>query len=359
MIPEPSIAVLEALDEPAALVDGSGVIGRANAAAARLLGFATGDLDGRALLELTADDPAPMRLMLRRCAGSGQAVVGTLSLRAADGELRKYQWRGCRVGGSAARGGAEGAPLLLLRLADASQDRFRVLTQKIVALNGEISHSRRIQLQLQAALDEKELLLRELHHRVKNNLQTLLGILSIAEGRAPLPEARAAIRDARLRVEAMAVLQRLLYRRDRLDGVDGRAFTQQVCENIQRSYGRPGITLELCAAELFIGLDLAAALGLILNELVTNAFKHAFPGRSEGRITVRLSQATNGSSRLMLVVEDDGCGLGAPASSGTGLALVQGLARQWGGTWQAEGSGGLRSTVTLREGGPRLPAAPS
>src|SRR5436305_3700734 len=139
-----------------------------------------------------------------------------------------------------------------------------------------------------AALEQKATLLRELHHRVKNNLQTLLGILAIAEKGAAAPEAREAIRDARARVEAMAVLQRLLYQRDELASVDGFAFLAELCVTVERAFRRPGIAVRVAPAEVTLDLDVAAAAGLIANELVTNAFKHAFPGRESGEVAVSL-----------------------------------------------------------------------
>src|SRR5690242_12617540 len=220
-MPDEALRFLAALSEPALLLTPSGAVRHANAPALRLLGGRGEALAGRRLAELAADPPDAVATLLRRASGSAQDVPGSLRLRTPDGDERKYRCRGARVGGV-------GEPLLLLRLEDAAHDRFRLLTEKIVALNAGIRRSERDRSRLEAALEQKGTLLRELHHRVKNNLQTLLGILAIAEKGAAAPEARDAIRDARARVEAMAVLQRLLYRQDDLASVDGFAFLAEL-----------------------------------------------------------------------------------------------------------------------------------
>jgi two-component sensor histidine kinase len=345
MADEAARRFLAALDEPALLLTPAGAVRHANAGALRLLG---GPLAGRRLAGLAADPPEAVATLLRRAAGSTQALPGSLRLRTPDGGERRCRCRGARVGGA-------GEPLLLLRLEDAAHDRFRPLTEKIVALNAGIRRSERDRSRLEAALEQKGTLLRELHHRVKNNLQTLLGILAIAEKGAAAPEARDAIRDARARVEAMAVLQRLLYQQDDLASVDGFAFLAELCATVERAFRRPGIAVRVAPAEVTLDLDVAAAAGLIANELLTNAFKHAFPDRERGEVTVRLRRD---GDDVALVVEDDGRGLGRQPAGGTGLALVRGLARQHGGTCVVEGEGGVRCSVVLRgraEPGPPPP----
>jgi two-component sensor histidine kinase len=346
MVAEIGQRFLALLDEPALLLTRSGTVRHANAPARQLLGHdGANTLVDRPLGALTADAPETLSALLRRFSGSGQAVLGSLQLRTRDGAIRKCRCRGGRLGGP----GEE--PLLLLRLeADASPDRFKLLTEKIVALNAEIRRSQQAQLQLEAMVAQKEMLLRELHHRVKNNLQALLGILLLAEQQAKVLEAKGAIHDARLRVEAMAMLQRLLYQKEELAHVSGATFLQALCAHLERAFHRPGILVRVIPAELAMPLDVASAMGLIVNELLTNAFKHAFPGQEDGEITVQLRR--DGDGVLTLVVEDNGCGPGPMPTSGTGLLLVRGLAQQHGGTCTVESASGTRCVVTLRDGHP-------
>jgi two-component sensor histidine kinase len=336
--------LLALLDEPALLVTRSGMVHHANAAARQLLGHdGDGTLVGRTRGELAADDPPTLATLLRRFVGSGQAVVGSLRLRAPDGAVRRFRCRGGRLDGP----GEE--PLLLLRLeADASTGGFAVLTEKIVALNAEIRRNRQARLQLEAMVAQKDILLRELHHRVKNNLQVLLGILLLAEQQATAPEAKGALHDARLRVEAMAMLQRLLYQKDDLATVDGARLLEELCAHVERAFHRSGIVVRVIPARTALALDVASALGLMVNELLINAFKHAFPGQETGEIVVRL--CPDGDGGLTLSVADNGRGPGPMPASGTGLLLVRGLAQQHGGTCTIEEAGGTRCVVTLRNG---------
>jgi two-component sensor histidine kinase len=342
--------LLAVLDEPAFLLTASGTIRHANMPALRLLGCAEGELAGRALGELAADPPETLRALLRRFSGSRQATIGSLQLRARDGAVHKYRCRGGRLSGP----GDPGEPLLLLRLDEMAHDRFKVLTGKIVALNAEIRRSKRAQLELAAALGQKVTLLRELHHRVKNNLQVLLGILLLAEQQAKAPEALAAIHDVRLRVEAMALLQRLLYQKDDIARVGAALLLREMCAHIERAFHRPGIAVRVAPVDGSLPLELASAVGLIVNELLTNAFKHAFPDRTAGEVTVRLrldpddGGLGHGGNVLTLVVEDDGVGPGERTDSGTGLLLVRGLAQQHSGGCVVEAADGTRCTVTLR-----------
>jgi two-component sensor histidine kinase len=217
----------------------------------------------------------------------------------------------------------------------------------VVALNGEVAKNKRVQLLLRTALAEKELLLRELNHRVRNNLQTLLGMLSVAEQRAPDQRASEPLRSARMRVEAMAIVQRLLYRSETQATVDGHRFLQELCGSVARSMARPGVHVDLLPCAVALSLDAASAVGLIVNELLTNCLKHAFVDRDEGRISVAL--ASDGEGRLRIMVEDDGQGLRElpPSGSGIGLALVQGLASSFSGGCDVSSDQGTRCIVKL------------
>jgi two-component sensor histidine kinase len=274
--------------------------------------------------------------------GSGQVVVGAVKVGTAAGPPKKCRWRGCRIASS-----PMAEPMLLLRLDSASSDSFIALTEKVLALNAELARNRRIQIQLRRALDENEILLRELNHRIKNNLQTLLGILMLAEKRAMGAKAGSVIQDMRLRVEAIGVVQHLLYRRADVEGIDALDFLRELCTNIERALGRPGLAVEVTGDGGFIDLDVASPLGLIVNELVTNAFKHAFGPASYGVVKVGLSRAAAPATGLVVTVEDDGRGLADDDASGTGLVLVRGLVQQLGGNLAIETHQGVRCRLTL------------
>jgi two-component sensor histidine kinase len=334
--------LLQSLEEPAFLLTRAGIVTQASRAGLLLLGRPATEVVGHALVELLADPPDHLATLLRRSLGSSQVSVGAVQLRSADGPPRRVRWRGCRIAD-----GPAAEPILLLLLDTASSHSFTALTSKMVALNAELARNRRIQVQLRRALDEKEMLLRELNHRVKNNLQTLLGILMLAENRATGPSPGCVIQDMRLRLEAIGVVQGLLYRQADIEGIDALDFLRDLCSNVERALGRPGIVVEVVGDGGFIGLDVASPLGLIVNELLTNAFKHAFGAGARGTVKVGLTRSAPPAEALVLTVEDDGCGLDPHASSGTGLVLVRGLARQLGASFVIETHEGVRCMLTL------------
>jgi PAS domain S-box-containing protein len=198
---------------------------------------------------------------------------------------------------------------------------------------------------LEAALRETNTLLREVHHRVKNNLQVVCSLLNLQLGRVSDPAAAQPIQDSRDRVAAMALIHEALYAGSELTEVDFQEYAGRLTSQLQAVYGlgARGVELRVEAPGLRLPLDKAVPCGLILTELLTNACKHAFPRGGGGRVTVR---ASRGEGWCQLVVADDGVGLSGEPSPGLGLELVQGLAQsQLGGSLTLQGEPGLRVEV--------------
>ena len=190
---------------------------------------------------------------------------------------------------------------------------------------------------LRLALREKELLLRELHHRVKNNLQVVSSLLNLQASRIESKEVKSLFNTARNRITAMSLLQEQLYRSQDFSGVKLKEYVQTLMSFLFRSYlkGEHGVVLQLDVSETTVTLEEAMPLGLILNEVVSNSLVHALKGRSEGRIAVRIEEC---GEELRMEVEDDGVGLGPSfdknASEGLGLQLVSSLAGQLLGSFE-------------------------
>jgi PAS domain S-box-containing protein len=195
----------------------------------------------------------------------------------------------------------------------------------------DISERRSAQMQQRA-------LVRELNHRVKNNMQMLHALLDMARRESRSEEARVVLADAGRRVGAIAAAQKVLYETHTATMFEGRHVLEAVCENARRSLGK-GIEIALTAAPGQLSNDTATPLALILSELLTNALTHGLAGRAEGKITVSLAREGEG---FCLRVEDDGPGftLGESHKSSSGLGLVSGLARQLGGSLTVTGSPG-------------------
>ncbi|WP_245906703.1 sensor histidine kinase [Teichococcus aestuarii] len=343
---EGAARALQALSEPALLVGTPGRIFFANRAALARLG--PGVQAGGDLLVLCpgAEAGSALRHYLLRCSGSRSALPGAADLRDSAGQMVRFR---CEAGLLIPAEEGE-TPLLLLRLSEADR-RFSVLTRKIRELNEEIMERRRAQILLEQALGERDLLLRELHHRVKNNIHMLSGMLSAARREAGAPEAAAALEEASRRLAAVGAVHQMLYQGSNFQGVPGEEFVAKIATMVAEASGTRGC-LVVEAEPVGIGNDAAIPLALVLNELVANAVKHgARTNGTPGRIWVGLSAAPDDSVELW--VEDEGPGF-EPAAGvvrrASGLGLVRGLARQIGGTFSVGRSraGGARCVVRFQ-----------
>jgi two-component sensor histidine kinase len=212
----------------------------------------------------------------------------------------------------------------------------------------------RQEAELGEAIQQQELLTREIHHRVKNNLQIVASLLNLQASRIRQPEARAEFQSARDRVRALATLHRHLYATGELNAVPVRPFLEELCGQLFSAMGeRAGDRLALLVevADVEVNSDQAVPLALIVTEAVSNAVKYAFPRGRRGSVRVRLL-ATD--ETLTLHIEDDGVGIPAGRSDteagvrdGIGLQLVRGFVRQLGATLLVEEAHGTRYTVSI------------
>jgi two-component sensor histidine kinase len=184
--------------------------------------------------------------------------------------------------------------------------------------------------ELARGLDEKELLVREIHHRVKNNMQTIMSLLAI-QGAAVGGTLQAQFRAAAQRIETMASLHKQLYQQDEIEGVDFGAYLERLVRHQVKIAGAEDrITVRVEASKVRFALDLGTPLALIANEALSNALKHAFPDQRRGSVFVRLEVQ---GSHVALTIEDDGVGSlatvdeGPDVGQGLGMRLVRSFAR--------------------------------
>jgi PAS domain S-box-containing protein len=187
--------------------------------------------------------------------------------------------------------------------------------------------------QLRTSLHEKEALLREVHHRVKNNLTVITSLLSLQASSLEDTKHREVLREAEGRVRSMATLHEHLYKSHDLGAVDLQSYISALVRTLSRTYGKPGV--EILTNVEGVTLDIAHAIpcGLIVNELVTNCMKYAFPDDRHGMVHVTLQQPS--PHHFLLEVKDDGVGFAVPSdlenSPTLGLKLVAILGRQLDG----------------------------
>ena len=193
---------------------------------------------------------------------------------------------------------------------------------------------------------ERTLYLDEFDHRVRNNFSTVLSLLRLQRRQASGDEARDALSRAEGRVLSIARAHGALYRGDGVDEVAMDGYLRELCTGLHDGLAGDRIALNCHADAVVLTRDRAITVGLLVNELVTNALKHAFPGGRSGTITVRLEAAGDGAR---LTVGDDGAGMTAPArEGGLGQSLVGMLVRQiGGGETTATGPGGTARTIDI------------
>lgn len=208
---------------------------------------------------------------------------------------------------------------------------------------------------LQGAVEEKEALIKEVHHRVKNNLQVMISLLALQAAQVSDDRSASALQDAAERIRTMALVHEHLYGSRDLARVDVTEYLRELTTGLLGVFGqREGITVEVRAGDVRLGVDAAIPAGLIISELVTNALKYAFPGGRAGRVIVGVTaEPATGGRELTLSVSDDGVGLPAeldPQRAHTlGLRLVHILAKQLGGAVQVEREGGTRFAIRFRQ----------
>ena len=203
---------------------------------------------------------------------------------------------------------------------------------------------------LEVALREKTALLHEVHHRVKNNLAVISSLLGMQADTSAAPDCKRALEQSRLRVRAMAMVHENLYGGQHLDRVNFAEYTEHLIEELGSALAREQgqIAIDLDIEPIEIDIRLAMPCALILNELVSNAFKHAFPNGRTGKIVVQFGKAAPG--RLRLVIEDDGIGWSADETTKTtshGLEIVRILAGQVAGTLEQEPAKGTRFVLDV------------
>lgn len=183
---------------------------------------------------------------------------------------------------------------------------------------------------------ENELLLKEIHHRVKNNLEIVSSLLALQSAQIDDQGIKAAMLEGQNRVQSIGIVHQKLYQRDNLAAIEMKDYFLNLSESVLDSFGAEDrVTIECAMEQLDVDIDTAVPLGLIVNELLTNTLKYAFPDGRKGIVQIRLKKSQTGM--LHLEVSDDGVGKhGVTKGTGFGTQLVSLLTRQLSGTMREE-----------------------
>ncbi len=214
----------------------------------------------------------------------------------------------------------------------------------------DITHRQVVDRQLRASLEEKEVLLKEIHHRVKNNLAVVSSLFYLESTYTRDPLTIKILQDSQDRVGAMALVHEALYRSENLDAVNFAEYAVTLGEQMLQTYALQAARVRMTTDVQPVRLDIARAVpcGLIMNEMMSNALKHAFPDGRAG--TIHLSLRSAEKDTCVLTVKDDGVGLPAVAARETslGLRIVRLLAHQIDGQFVLESNGlGTEARLTM------------
>jgi PAS domain S-box-containing protein len=315
--------LFEASMDAIVLTDDDGVYLDANEAAAALFGLPRERLIGIRAADLREDSGPEAFASHQRYLASGRDA-GEFVFRRPDGSLRVAQYTAVRLGAN--------------------------LHQSILR---DITSGREAELRLRSSLAEKEILLKEIHHRVKNNLQVIASMLRLQSDQIGDPSVRELFLESQRRVRAMALVHERLYQAPDLARINLAAYVRTLISDLQRAFRAiaGNVTIRSDVQLIQVDVDQAMALGLILNELIANCLKHAFTAGHPGTITV--SGSRRPGEALVLSVSDDGTGLPSDLdpmqSPSMGLQIVTALATQIGGTLTWQRSPGTMVTLHVPE----------
>ena len=225
--------------------------------------------------------------------------------------------------------------LLVLLLAGIA---YRMRTTRFLRRNRQLEEEiqRRVEAEarIRTSLEEKTVMLKEIHHRVKNNMQIISSLFSLQLGNSRDPVIQETLRESQIRIRSMALVHEALYRSNNLAAIDFREYVEGLAGQIAHAHHKRNVHLTFTGAPITLSIDQAIPAGLMMNELLSNAYKHAFPNDEPGTITVD-SRSDNGT-HVELVVADTGPGLPEnfdPATvSSLGFHLITSLVEQLDGT---------------------------
>ncbi len=218
-------------------------------------------------------------------------------------------------------------------------------------VQAELADRHRAEAQLRTSLHEKEVLLKEVHHRVKNNMQLMSSLLSLQAQSIEDPKILVEFQESQRRIAAMATMHEQLYRADNLGKINMSGYIKNLANSLFQSniVKNTDIHLNVETVNVELGIDIAIPCGLIINELVSNSTKYAFPEDRSGHIAIRFLAAS--PHHYQLIVQDDGVGIpphvNIASTSSLGLQIVKDLTEQLDGTLTCDRQGGTAFVITF------------
>lgn len=340
------IAALERLDIEVTLIGRRGELAFANEKARKALNL-SGVWEGNtAFASLWEEDTAETKARLRQIAGSSTWLPFTLTRRGADEDDARVALRG-RALHCAAQNGAPAFFIIVQK--DASRWHAFAQHQGLIRkLNRELANGLRVEATLKRLYDTQRSLNREVVHRVKNNLALLAGMVRIARRTKAKDPTHDPLEEFERRLTSIASVHEVLDRTQETERVRVDEMIRAICEALSRSLVPPNVKIVLELDETILHIDQATPLSLIVNELATNALKHAFPDERQGAVHIALRLD---GGRVVLSVADNGAGVmgdaGPQLGSGSGSTIVRQLAMQLDADVQTSLAGGTKWSLAF------------
>lgn len=231
---------------------------------------------------------------------------------------------------------------------------YKLPSGEIVAVYNDVTERVEAEKKIKGSLEEKKILLREIHHRVKNNMAVISSMLNLQADTFTAPAVVHAFQDSRDRIRSMALIHEKLYRADDLSRVDFSDYIRDLANRIFRSseLHDTKTTMTVEVGNVLLGIDIAIPCGLMVNELLSNAFKYAFPGDRKGTIRIEMLLIEDSESPVYkMIIGDNGIGLPEPVDIKNpltfGLNLVDLLVRQLDGHIEVDRNNGTTFTITF------------
>jgi len=321
--------IFEFAPDAKVLVDGGGRILKANALAGTMFGYGRDELIGQHIEILI-----PQRFLSRHVAYR-QGYMATPRTRPMGAGVELFARR---------KDGTEFPVDIMLSPLETDEGMLAL------AVVRDVTDRKRAEAETRAA---REMYLKELHHRVKNNLQVISSLLFLQSTYTKDPSTLEILKDSQNRVKSIALIHEKLYRSSELTKIDFAEYVRDLVTDLFRTYGvdQGAVVVRMQIEHMTLEIDTAIPCGLIINELVSNVLKHAFPGGRTGHVVIDLAPV--GPKEFTLTIQDDGVGLPKDydwrTSTSLGLKLVTDLTRQLDGRLEVDVTNGTQFRITFRE----------
>lgn len=241
------------------------------------------------------------------------------------------------------------------------KERTKDLDKTIRELSQEIEERKNAEAKVQASLEEKEILLKEVHHRVKNNLQVISSLLYLQSLSINDEVMHEKLKDSQNRIKSMSLIHEKLYQSENFSEINFKEYVESLVLHFNHSFLKENFTIitSIDIDDINLSLDTAIACGLLVNELMTNAYKHAFPdewineNRREGKIDISVRKETE--KNFLLLIADNGVGLPANINisnvESLGLKIVNSMVAQLGGSIEISSNNGTQFKIYFTDSG--------